>query len=183
VAASSEKCPSCGWIHAPTRDRVCTSCHKQLDAPHAYVEPSSRREIDGTLGPRLAGVALVLNVALGIWAWSALSGEVKTNPILFSPVGVVLDLAFGGSLIAGSVKYRGWVVARLLLGLLAFVFFHMAHFEPVELAVQGVFVASILALLLGTPGRVRVGLATLALALVFGLAVAAIAGVSPLAAR
>jgi hypothetical protein len=136
------------------------------------------------LGARIAGGLLLLNAA--VMALELVLMPNKVPNATSSLVPAVVDVLIGASLLRGDKKYLQWAIVRAVGGAVIWTGLSLANGEHFVAALQVLVSASLLALLIGQPGRARIAAACLAFSL-YGLVELAgllslTTGVNPIAA-
>lgn len=132
-------------------------------------EPPSAPTPAPAIAPRIGGAALVIN-GLFILAESALGVADQAEhhgPPLVGPA--VFDVGLGIALCLGNERVRPWVLFRTVAGLLVFGALGAARGDWGLVAFQVVISLSLLGLIAGRAGRVRIAAATVTLGLCFFL--------------
>lgn len=126
--------------------------------PPANPEPPPKPmfSLDGaTLGTRVAGGVFLVYGLIGVLLRVAFT----PSQGVFTVLPGLVDFALGFSLLDKESRYRSWAVLRVVLGTVVFTGMQLASgqllFAGAELAVSGAF----LMLLLGDPGKGRIGFA------------------------
>src|SRR4051812_38314607 len=177
------QCPQCGLKHSPRDDGLCPRCQnaaaaaspadRGAEAPapaRTIVEPLRIGEPDApglvTAGARAAGAILLLNAAVNVASVAIVPGDGGFNPVH----GIVADLAVGIGLLSGRARWHKWAYARALLGGLIFGGIFAARGDAFGVASQLLLSGSLVLLLYGDPGRLRLVGACLLCAPYFALA-------------
>jgi len=192
------QCPHCQLRHRARETGLCPRCQQDVSAAPDASPWTPPGEVVGTplataapsdeglsLAVRAAGVILILN-AVANFASSAAFGMSRSpgsgSQYLTSSA---IDLIVGGLLISGNNKALIWAKVRAVLGGLGFTAYFLFTGEMIAAAVQGVFSAGLLGLLLGRSGVGRMAVASTACGLCLALAglgfVTQSTGVNPLA--
>src|SRR3954468_8895880 len=179
------QCPQCGLKHSPRDDGLCPRCQNaaaaaaspaeggaEASAPAArtIVEPLRIREPDApgfvTAGARAAGAILLLNAVVNVASVAVVPGDGGFNPLH----GIVADLAVGIGLLSGRARWHKWAYVRALLGGLILGGILAARGDAFGVAFQLLLSGSLVLLLYGDPGRLRLAGACLLCAPYFALA-------------
>jgi hypothetical protein len=109
------------------------------------------------LGARIAGAVLLLNAVAN--ALSMIKEGPGSGPLASQEMkATIVDLVFGvGLLVAGNARLQKWAIVRVALGLLLFGGIFGAQHDMISLALQVGLSASLLLLLIGDAGKVRIG--------------------------
>ncbi len=137
--------------------------------PMAEVRRRSAEDEKVPLGARIAGAVLIANVAASVIELFMPSLREANSGPLDSPIHVIVDLAVGIALLRGVAKWQKVAVVRVLLGVLLFGGVAASKSDWFLLGAQVAFSAGLLGLLVGAPGRARIGASLAAVSLLFGL--------------
>ena len=154
--------------------------HEMIDVlavPAAAVEPEM------TAGSRAAGIVLLLNVVVNLTAMALLPHESSGLSALH---GLVVDAVVGGGLLTGKEKWHKWALVRAILGGVVYGGILAFQHDYSALAFQLMLSTSLVLLLLGKPGTLRIATAAVVCAPYFLMAavgfVATKTGSNPIAA-
>ncbi len=118
-------------------------------------------------GSRAAGVLLLLNASMNVASVALMPGEGGAiNPVH----GIIADLAVGIALLSGREKWHKWAYVRAVLGGLIFGGIFAAQGNWLAVGFQLMLSASLVMLLAGNPGKLRLGGALALCAPYFALA-------------
>ena len=168
-------CPGCSLRHSARLDGVCPRCKEPLASPPHAALPDVAGSAPPTLlraeeapaveraplGARLAGGIMVVNglallaeTSLGLTESTKL-GSATASP----PVRLLFSFVLGALVLSGSE--RAIKVARVLVGISAVVLpaVLFSQSQPLVALLQLAFSASLLLLLFGDAGRIRMGVA------------------------
>lgn len=134
---------------------VTDSALNPYAAPASTSEPASASPLSFVTGPRVAGAIMIATVP------AALLGSRGGQPAT-TYLAIVFDVLIGVSLVRGNLKYRLWAVLRCLLGLLIYGGPAIARSEVAEAIGIVAYSGSLLVLLVGTPGKARTIIGTVA---------------------
>ena len=133
-----------------------------------------------TTGSRMAGVVLLINASMNVASVALLPGEAGFNPVH----GVIADLVVGIALLTGREKWQKWAYVRAVLGGLIFGGILAAQGNWLGVAFQLMLSTSLVLMLAGRPGKLRLGAAVALCAPYFAIAtlglVAGRTGANPL---
>jgi hypothetical protein len=178
-------CPQCGLKHSRRDDGLCPRCQNAVavDALPAVeqggatapertpvIQQLQVREPDApgvvTAGSRAAGIVLLLNAAVNVASVALVSADAGVNPVH----GIVADLALGIGLLSGRAKWQKWAYVRALVGGVIFGGIFAAQGNWFAVAFQLLLSGSLVLLLYGNPGKLRLGSAFALCAPYFALA-------------
>jgi hypothetical protein len=165
------QCPQCALKHSRRDDGLCPRCQNAVPAEGAtvaaapapaasapIVEQLRVRETEApgivTSGTRAAGIVLLLNATMNVASVALMPGDVGAiNPLH----GIVADLAVGIALITGRQKWHKWAYVRAVLGGLVFGGIFAAQGNWLAVVFQLMLSTSLVLLLAGQPGKLRLG--------------------------
>jgi hypothetical protein len=178
-------CPRCLLKHSRRGDGRCPKCGTSIDgvvasagasAPRAPLEAplpadsnlpsaaatptpmsslSPKDEDVVPLGARIAAVILIVN-ALALVLERILTRSTEATAVS-SPLAMIIDLYISGKLLAGHARFLKWTRIRVVLGAILFTAIHLFQHDSVAAVIQVAFSLGLLALLVGVPGRLRIG--------------------------
>lgn len=102
----------------------------------------------------VAGIVLFINAAFGLLEMvmtRASSGKGVFN----SPMPYIIDVVVGFGLVQNKEKYRGWAIARAVLGLLVFSGIGIAKGDLSSVVFNSLYVTALLMMLIGQPSKGR----------------------------
>jgi hypothetical protein len=102
----------------------------------------------------VAGIVLFINAAFGLLEMvitRASSGKGVFN----SPMPYIIDIVVGFGLVQNKEKYRGWAIARAVLGLLVYSGIGIAGGDVFSVVFTAIYVAALLMMLIGQPSKGR----------------------------
>ena len=102
------------------------------------------------------GVAVVIFALLALLSQTQSLAEVFNFSLIFS---LLIDLYVGLNLWQGKAQWRGWALARAILGLLFYGFLALSQSDWIGLVTQIAFSGSFIILLTGKSARIRTWLA------------------------
>ena len=137
------------WSTASTRDLPTQPVGLPLDAPHVLAAAVDDREARTRFALRLGGGLLVVSALI-----SGLSLVLfpQSGP---APVGLIVDVAIGLSLLRGDPKHKKLAYARVFLGLVIYGGISLASADYVSLVLQLGLSAALLLLLSENPTSLR----------------------------
>lgn len=157
----ASRCPHCGLLKPSGWFSPCPSCGSQH---RSELGEGSRPAL--TIGQRIAGFVLILNGIFVIAASLLLpSEETLVNPI----VSGIIDLGIGALLAAGRPKVLVWAQIRAILGGIIFSVMYIASGDPFMAGFQFLFSLALVGLLVGTPGKARIGVSITITLLLFSV--------------
>ena len=133
---------------------------------------------DASAAQRLAGALLLVNAALVLLSAALDPESLKIAGLSRGPLSVILDLVVGVSLVAGSRKLVVLGIVRVVLGMVLFVGLMAAKGEVFASVVQAGLSTSLLLLLIGQAGRVRIIVAAVLFSSYAAIALAGLYGLS-----
>src|SRR5712671_1229818 len=163
------QCPQCALKHSRRDDGLCPRCQNAVPAEGAtvaaapapaasapIVEQLRVRETEApgivTSGTRAAGIVLLLNATMNVASVALMPGDVGAiNPLH----GMVADLVVGIALITGRQKWHKWAYVRAVLGGLLFGGIFVAQGNWLAVVFQLMLSTSLVLLLAGQPGKLR----------------------------
>jgi hypothetical protein len=170
------QCPQCSLKHSPRDDGLCPRCQNAVVAgagpavepPAAALAPAPASSVVEqlrlreagepgvvTAGSRAAGLVLLVNALVSVASVAMLPADGGLNPVH----GIVADLAVGIALISGHAKWQKWAYVRAVLGGLLFGGILAAQGNWLGVAFQLMLSTSLVLLLAGHPGKLRLGAA------------------------
>jgi hypothetical protein len=155
-AANWVTCPQCGQL-LDDASRVCGHCG---------FKPAETSGRGGSgelpLGARIGGAALVITAALALLGFAL--GDRDLGPI--NPIApAAIDVWVGSSLLRGSRKLLGFAKFRVIAGAVVYGVIFLGKGGPTTAILQVVFSLALCGLLFGKAGKVRIGVATAATAI------------------
>jgi hypothetical protein len=170
-------CPSCQLKHSARPDGVCPRCGASIQGggsyaaavaaspyapPQATIDGATAREVapqeatPSTINPlHVTGIILLINAVLGLIEMGVmLSAREKGG--FNSPVPLIIDAVVGVGLLQNKPDYRRWAIIRSVLGLVVYSGILIAKNDPFSAVINAVYIAGLLMLLIGQPGKGRI---------------------------
>ena len=123
------------------------------------------------IGQKVAAVLMLLNGVVNLFVMMTAESSTETSIILQSPAPFVIDILLSLALLSCFESVLGFVIFRVILGSIVIVAVYATQGDAEMVVGQLIFSISLLALLLGKAGPVRIGVVVVGLSalLVVGL--------------